>query len=209
METNQKIETLFRAALDATPAEREKSSDLSGRGNTHGLERSAVKEGAEIDQQKDIQQVEKSGCSTDRSHQKRCRPAGKAECGKEQKGSGDPPEKQTAEPVAPLFRGKGECSENQLQQGGEEKQIYEKKTPAPQECILRHRSFAVCCLALCHAFSFGVRHLIRSKSSIATYRSRHRGTRSMLHFKETLSPIFPSSHVMIPHPGVPAQERMM
>lgn len=29
METNQKIETLFRAALDATPVEREKSSDLS------------------------------------------------------------------------------------------------------------------------------------------------------------------------------------
>ena len=29
METNQKIETLFRAALDATPTEREKSSDLS------------------------------------------------------------------------------------------------------------------------------------------------------------------------------------
>ena len=29
METNQKIETLFRAALDATPEEREKSSDLS------------------------------------------------------------------------------------------------------------------------------------------------------------------------------------
>ena len=29
METNQKIETLFRAALDATPLEREKSSDLS------------------------------------------------------------------------------------------------------------------------------------------------------------------------------------
>lgn len=29
METNQKIETLFRAALDATPIEREKSSDLS------------------------------------------------------------------------------------------------------------------------------------------------------------------------------------
>ena len=28
METNQKIETLFRAALDATPEEREKSSDL-------------------------------------------------------------------------------------------------------------------------------------------------------------------------------------
>ena len=29
METNQKIETLFRAALNATPAEREKSADLS------------------------------------------------------------------------------------------------------------------------------------------------------------------------------------
>ena len=29
METNQKIETLFRAALDATPVEREKSDDLS------------------------------------------------------------------------------------------------------------------------------------------------------------------------------------
>ncbi len=29
METNQKIETLFRAALDATPGEREKSTDLS------------------------------------------------------------------------------------------------------------------------------------------------------------------------------------
>ena len=29
METNQKIETLFRAALDATPSEREKSADLS------------------------------------------------------------------------------------------------------------------------------------------------------------------------------------
>lgn len=29
METNQKIETLFRAALDATPEEREKSADLS------------------------------------------------------------------------------------------------------------------------------------------------------------------------------------
>ncbi len=29
METNQKIETLFRAALDATPEERDKSSDLS------------------------------------------------------------------------------------------------------------------------------------------------------------------------------------
>lgn len=29
METNQKIETLFRAALDATPTEREKSDDLS------------------------------------------------------------------------------------------------------------------------------------------------------------------------------------
>ena len=29
METNQKIETLFRAALDATPEERNKSADLS------------------------------------------------------------------------------------------------------------------------------------------------------------------------------------
>ena len=29
METNQKIETLFRAALNATPEEREKSTDLS------------------------------------------------------------------------------------------------------------------------------------------------------------------------------------
>ena len=29
METNQKIETQFRAALDATPQEREKSEDLS------------------------------------------------------------------------------------------------------------------------------------------------------------------------------------
>ena len=28
METNQKIETLFRAALNASPDEREKSSDL-------------------------------------------------------------------------------------------------------------------------------------------------------------------------------------
>ena len=29
METNQKIETLFRAALDATPEERTKSADLA------------------------------------------------------------------------------------------------------------------------------------------------------------------------------------
>ena len=29
METNQKIETLFRAALNASPTEREKSADLS------------------------------------------------------------------------------------------------------------------------------------------------------------------------------------
>ena len=29
MENNQKIETLFRAALDATPTERAKSNDLS------------------------------------------------------------------------------------------------------------------------------------------------------------------------------------
>ena len=102
--TGSRVEQQCDPCGQAHEKELQKASYLLPGGNTCKLEYGVIKERAEVDQQKYVEQVENTGCHGNNAHQKRSGTPGQPEGGKEKNTAQGTSEKESPKPVQPFFR---------------------------------------------------------------------------------------------------------